>query len=184
MSYAALLRAVNVGGKNTVPMAALRETLEKAGFTRVQTLLQSGNVALDTPLPRAEAMASLRGAFAEKFGFSCGTLLFSTDEWERMVANLPFTRAQVEEAEAAQPETEHLYVYLLEHSPDAARLARLGDAAEAGDRFAPGERAIYLLCRRSVRLSKTAAKISALFPDATARNWNTVEKIRAMLTQG
>jgi uncharacterized protein (DUF1697 family) len=48
MTYVALLRAVNVGGKNIIRMAALRECLEQAGFVSVQTLIQSGNVILES----------------------------------------------------------------------------------------------------------------------------------------
>ncbi len=183
MRYAALFRAINVGRKNTVPMAELRSALEQAGFTRVRTLLQSGNAALDTDLPRDTALARLKDAFTQRFGFHVGTLLISADEWARIARGQPFTREQVAAAMAAQPETEHLYAFFLETLPDKERLERLAVQTEAGDLVSPGERVIYLLCQRSVRLSKTAARIAVLFPEATARNWNPVEKLHTLLTQ-
>jgi uncharacterized protein (DUF1697 family) len=183
MRYAALFRAINVGGKNAVPMAELRLMLEQAGFTRVKTLLQSGNATLDTDLSQDAACARVEEAFTLRFGFHVGTLLLSADEWARIVQNKPFTREQVAAATAAQPETEHLYVYFLKTAADKQRLERLAAQTEAGDIVYAYERVIYLLCQRSVRLSKTALRLAALFPEATARNWNTVEKMYALLTQ-
>jgi uncharacterized protein (DUF1697 family) len=183
MRYAALFRAINVGGKGTVPMSELRSVLERAGFTRVGTVLQSGNAAMDTDLPRDGALTLVKDSFTQRFGFRCGALLIDFGEWERIVQDQPFTREQVAAAAAAQPEAEHLYVYFLETAPDGERLERLAARAEAGDLFYTKGRVIYLLCLRSVRLSRTAAGIAALFPEATARNWNTVKKIHTLLMQ-
>ncbi len=59
-AYAALLRAVNVGGRNRVPMAELRAALSAQGLESVSTVLQSGNVLLDSPEPERAVAATVR----------------------------------------------------------------------------------------------------------------------------
>ena len=95
--------------------------------------------------------------------------------------NLPFSEAQLAAARNADPEVEHLYVYFLPDAPAPEKLDAL-HGLEAGDTVVAGQREIYLLCAQSVRLSKTAIRLGKAFPTATARNWNTVCKLRDLLS--
>src|SRR5207344_462046 len=65
--YVALLRGINVGGKNSVPMGRLREVLEELGFTDVATYIASGNVIFDSKLGAAEIGALIEGVLPQKF---------------------------------------------------------------------------------------------------------------------
>jgi uncharacterized protein (DUF1697 family) len=179
MRYAVLLRGVNVGGKHAVKMAELEALLTGMAFTEVTTLLQSGNVALNSDLPEEALLARVRNAFAERFGFSCGLTARSAAEMGALVATQPFPPEAVARAEAADPQTRHLYVYFLERAPEPEVLRRLFPPSE-GDDLAVGAREIFLLCAGSVRSSATALQLAAAFPAATARNWDTVEKLAAL----
>ncbi len=183
MRYAILLRGVNVGGKRVVPMAELTALLTGMGFGNVRTLLQSGNAALDADLPEDELLARVRSAFEEHFGFACGMTARSADELHAIAANPPFPPEAVARAEAADPQTKHLYAYFLESAPGPEAFRRLFPPS-AGDALAVGRREIFLLCEKSVRLSPTALRLAAAFPAATARNWNTVEKLAAITEEG
>jgi len=178
MRYLLLLRGINVGGKNRVSMAALQQALTAVDFAEVSTLLQSGNVVLESPFSAEETLLAAQNAFAERFGFRCGMLIRESTQISALLAESPFSREEIERAEAANPAVEHRYVYFLPAAPDPAWFAAL---PENGDRIAAGAQEIHLLCARSIRLSKTAAKLTAACPNATVRNWNTVQKIAAMM---
>ena len=178
MRFVLLLRGINVGGKNKVPMPALKQALSDAGFTEVITLLQSGNVVLESPCSEEETLSVARKALAERFGFSCGMLIRESAQFNALLGEKPFSMEEIERAEAADPAVEHRYVYFLPCMPDRTRLAAL---PEDGDRIFLGVREIHLLCAQSIRLSRTAARLTAAFPDATVRNWNTVEKIAEII---
>ena len=124
-----LLRGINVGGKNKVPMASLKQVLSDAGFTEVSTLLQSGNVVLESPDSEEETLSVARKAFTERFGFSCGILLRDSDQISALLAEKPFSMEEIERAEAADPAVEHRYVYFLPCMPDRTRPAALPERA-------------------------------------------------------
>ena len=90
MVYVALLRGINVGGKNKVPMPALTATFETAGMQNVVTYINSGNVVFcHEQQPRAELAHALEAAITRDFGLSVPVLLRSLDEYEAMIQHLP-----------------------------------------------------------------------------------------------
>jgi len=185
MRYVLLFRGINVGGKNAVKTADLSRMLTDAGFADVQGYLQSGNALVSAPQADSAAVAAeARAAFEARFGFSAGVVALSGEEMRRAVAGMPYPADALARAEAADPGVEHLYLYFLPEPPTAAALARLTADASPDDQVLAGERTIYLLCGQSVRKSKAAARIARGFPAATARNWNTVRQLDAMLTEG
>jgi uncharacterized protein (DUF1697 family) len=66
-TYVILLRGINVGGKNNMPMAQLVLFLEEHGFTNVITYIQSGNVILQTTLSRAQIKEEIEELLPKKF---------------------------------------------------------------------------------------------------------------------
>src|SRR4051812_19196936 len=66
-TYVILLRGVNVGGKNKVPMAALRTCLEDLGFSNVSTYIASGNVILQSDKRAGEVKALVEAALPVTF---------------------------------------------------------------------------------------------------------------------
>ena len=92
MIYVALLRGINVGGKNKVDMTELKAVFEEAGMTRVKTYINSGNVIFSS---RARSRTNLAGrlekAIAEHFGFEVKVLVRSLDDMRAAVGALPAT---------------------------------------------------------------------------------------------
>jgi len=85
--WAALLRAINLGARNKVPMAPLRELFEREGCAGVRTYVQSGNVVFEHPAPDADALAA---AIAEEFGVDTVVVLRRARQLRALVAKHPF----------------------------------------------------------------------------------------------
>src|SRR4051812_32267621 len=89
----ALLRGINVGGRNRVTMAALRELCGDLGFDGATTLLQSGNLVFQTERKADAALERLlERETAGRLGVAADYVLRSADEWERVVAGNPFPK--------------------------------------------------------------------------------------------
>ncbi len=85
----ALLRAVNVGGKNPVPMAELRGALTEAGYDDVRTYIQSGNVLLATDAAPAGLETALETVLATRFGFPIPVVVRSHRQLRAVVSQAP-----------------------------------------------------------------------------------------------
>ncbi len=181
MKYVALFRGINVGGKNIAPMAELKKMLAELGFEGVSTYIQSGNAVFaseDGPEVIAERIGA---AFSARFGFESKVILRNKAEWEAILARLPFSPEEIAAAEAAAPEVEHLYLYLLEEAAPGQALGALQAAYAGPDRLVGLGREIYFLCHQSVRDSKLAASLAKLNLPMTCRNWKTLNKIAEIL---
>ena len=162
-THVALLRGINVGGHKMVSMAELREKLEDAGFRDVKTLLQSGNVVFTSKKKVSEAAL-------EKI---CGTDVVVRDasQWNAVIDANPFPAE-------AKSDPGHLLVMFLK---DTARVKLEWPGPE---RIHANGRELYLYYPNGAGTSKlTGAWIEKrLGTRGTARNWNTVGKIAALLT--
>ncbi|NUT37087.1 MAG: DUF1697 domain-containing protein [Hamadaea sp.] len=175
--YAALLRGVNVGGRNKVAMADLRILLGDLGFTGVKTLLQSGNAIVDAGTEdRAAVSARIAAALTERYERVIGIVLVTRADLDRVVAGEPFGEV------ATNPS--RLLVTFLSGPPDPALFAADDPADYAPDRYVLGEREIYTWMPGlggDTKLTPQfwAKRLPGLV--ATARNWNTVLKLRDLL---
>ena len=89
--YVALLRGVNVGGKNKLPMADLRDIFTAAGCAAVQTYIQSGNVVFEAAPDLAErAPEIVTEAVRRRFGYETAVVVRSSEELRQVVASNPF----------------------------------------------------------------------------------------------
>ncbi len=89
-TYSVLLRAINVGGHNKIPMADLRDLLNELGFGDVATNIQSGNIACSSRKKPAAIAATIKSAIAERFGHDIVVIVRSADELAQIVAEFPF----------------------------------------------------------------------------------------------
>lgn len=90
MKYIALLRGINVGGNNKVPMSELRECFERAGFTNVSTYINSGNVLFESDETNAESLVGMcEIAIERQFGFAVVTMVISASELYNALDNAP-----------------------------------------------------------------------------------------------
>lgn len=175
MRYAAFLRGVNVGAHNRIRMADFKRALQEIGFSRVETYIQSGNAAFDSDREEAALAAQIKGKLAA-MGVNADVVLRSADEMRAIVEGLPFSGAEI--ASAENDEWESLYVVLFPAGPDETKIC-----PDADDRAVFHGREAYLLLGRSIRLSKLAAGVMKLDKAATARNWNTILKMREMTAE-
>lgn len=179
MKQVILLRGVNVGGKNRVEMALFRELLTRLGCRDVRTYIQSGNAVVDTDLPEDALAAGVRSALLAELAVDAGVTARTAARWHALTEMMPFSASQIAQAEAADAAIEHEYLYFLDAPLPETQRDKLR-AMEEGDDVRVIGREIYLLCRRSIRLSKTAALLTRLVPGATARNRRTVTVLDGM----
>lgn len=166
--YVALLRAINVGGIGTLPMAELRSICEGLGFKDVKTYIQSGNVLFRCEFAESEARAKLEEALAARMGEAPGIMLRRRREIEAVVANAPFPYAK----------PNCLLVTFLPEPPAADALDRLVAPDEEEVRIHGRE--IYVHYPNGSGRSKL--KLPALKP-GTARNLNTVRKLAELAAE-
>jgi uncharacterized protein (DUF1697 family) len=173
-TFAALLRGINVGGRNTIPMAELRSALTALGLEDVRTYLQSGNVVFRSAGgDRHELPARIEGQIAERCGVRPAVLLRTAGELEEMADNNPFLQLEGDHAK--------LHVVFLEGSPTKAA-ARLDPDRSPPDRFSVRGREIYLHLPNGAGRSKLTIDYfeRTLGVRATARNWRTVNQLLAL----
>jgi len=173
MRHAALLRGINVGGKNIVPMIDLAVFFVEAGCRGVRTYIQSGNVVFEAP---AAALKKLPAAISRKIGVP--VIVRSQAELEAVVRGNPFLKAG--EAEKM------LHVAFLAGLPGSDAIAKLDPLRSPPDRFVVVDRHIYLHTPNGMGNSKltNAWLDSKLSTVSTVRNWATVLKLHEMTLDG
>lgn len=174
--FVVLLRGVNVGKGNRVPMAAFKALLEGLGHTEVKTLQSSGN-AVFTSTGRAphRHAAAIAAAVQAAFGVTTPVIVKSAAEFA----------AAVQEATPLVPPEADPARFLVAFAPDAAALEALQPLtalAQAPERLVVGEAAAYLYCPGGVLDSPVGAALLGKAGRAvTSRNWATVRKLAALL---
>src|SRR5689334_22817789 len=98
-TYVALLRGVNVGGKNKLPMKDLAKIFEKCGCGNVRTYIQSGNVVFQCPTSVARLHETVGTAIEKQFGFLPSVVFRKLGDLEDIVKNNPFLKAGAQETE-------------------------------------------------------------------------------------
>ena len=173
--FAVLLRGVNVGKGNKVPMAEFRGTLEELGHTAVKTLLNSGNAVFSaSSRSPARLAADIAGAIQARFGVVTPVIVKSATEFAAIVAHNPI----------APPESENSR-FLVAFAMDRARLqelASLQPLLQPGERLVVTEHAAYLHCAGGLLESKAGAAILGKGGRGiTTRNWGTTLKLASLL---
>lgn len=175
MTYIALLRGINVGGKNILPMADLAKMFVAAGCTDVQTYIQSGNVIFKAAPDVATGLPEVISAqIMKKFGFVVPVVSRNAVQLEDVVANNPFLKAGAPEG--------MLHVMFLADLPKTDSVAQLDPKRSPPDEFIVRGRDIYLKLPNGVARSKltNAWFDSKLGTVSTGRNWRTVLKLLEM----
>lgn len=87
--YALLVRGINVGGKNKVVMAQLRQELTELGLENVETYINSGNIFFNSIVPRTKLIENLQAFFERRYPFIQSFSLLSYEDYEEELRNLP-----------------------------------------------------------------------------------------------
>jgi uncharacterized protein (DUF1697 family) len=174
-THVALLRGVNVGGKNCVPMKDLAEIFAKAGCAEVRTYIQSGNVLFRATPAVAKVLAPrITEQIAKRFGFQIPLVLRTAEQLAAAIKNNPFREIP----------QEALHVYFLAGVPDAARAAQLDPGRSKPDAFIVQGSEIYLHLPNGMGRSKltNAYFDSKLATTSTARSWRTILKLLELMS--
>lgn len=178
--YVILLRGINVGGKNIIPMAELRNRLADDGFSDVTTYIASGNVVLRSDLPAAEVKTRIEELLAKNFNLDDGfvkVLVLKPEQLQAVIDHKP-------QGFGEEPEKYHSDVFFLMEL-DAQEVMPVFKPREGVDKLWPGIRVIYSQ-RLSALLSKSGInKIigTAAYKNMTVRNWNTTTKLLELVNQ-
>jgi uncharacterized protein (DUF1697 family) len=175
-TYIALLRGINVGGKNIIAMAALKQMFEALEFANVRTLLQSGNILFDAPARKTNDLESLLEAETKKrLKAEPHYFVRTAKEWSEILAHNPFPRE-------AKTDPGRLHVLALKSSPSAAQAKALREAIRGRETFEMGTRHAYVYFPDGAGNSKLTPRLleTKLGTRATARNWNTAQKLLAL----
>ena len=174
-TYVALLRGINVGGNNKVPMADLRTMCLGLGYDNVETYIQSGNVVFDASGSEASVVAAMEAALLATFGLTLSVVVRSAAELVEIVARNPFR---------GETDGTKLHVTCFSSPLPAATVAKLDPALAPPDTFTLDGRNMYLHLPGGMGTSKLAVHISQkLGKLGTSRNWNTLLKLVEMVTR-
>jgi len=177
-AHVALLRGINVGGRNKLPMKTLVAIFEELGCRDVRTWIQSGNVIFRAPRTLvARLAADAERALHDAAGLSVPVVLRTAAQLGRAVERNPFL------AEGADPA--HLHVGFLAARPAAARVARMEPDRSPPDRFRVIGGEVYLHCPRGLARTKLTSAFfdSRLGTTITVRNWKTTLRLAQMAAE-
>lgn len=176
MVYVALLRGINVGGKNKVEMKKLKATFEGAGMTDVTAYINSGNVVFkSTARKAAELEAKLEKAIERDFGFSIKVLLRNLTSMKRLDQALPANWTNDSEMRC-----DVLFLWKEFDKPSVVK--ELPTKPELDEvMYVPGA-IIWRVDRTNVTRSGMPRLVgSALYKGMTIRNCNTARKLTAIM---
>ena len=167
--YIILFRGV--GGATQLPTKPLKEALTQAGFENATTYINSGNAVVKSRLGRAKVIEAIAKLCREQFGFKKAIYAPTLAEWEALIAANPFPQA------VGMPK--YLHAALLEEKPDSTHIAAVKMTAADGEEFEVVGNVAYIHTPNGFGTSKFAAKFDkAIGVGNTARNWNSVLKLR------
>lgn len=168
-THVALLRGVNVGGKNRLPMKDLRAMFALAGCEAVATYIQSGNVVFKARAHLATRIPTLiASGIEERFGYRVRVLVRTLDELRDVVRANPFL--------GTVDDLKKLHVAFLADTPESDRVAHLDPDRSAPDAFRVRGREIFLHCPNGLARTRLTNDYfdSKLATTSTVRNWRTV----------
>lgn len=169
-TWIALLRAVNLGARNKVPMPALRAALTGAGMRDVRTYVQSGNIAFDSRHRTPEAVSTkVRDVVRREFGVDQPVVVRTGEQIERVIADNPYPHAALDRPKL-------LHVTFLTAVPEAAAVELVHTDPLSRDACRVVGADLYVDHEAGVHGSRFTGSWfdGRLGVDGTARNWRTV----------
>ena len=179
-TYIALLRGINVGGKNKVVMTDLKKCLEDLGYTNIQTYIASGNVIFESENDPLEIKIQIEKVLPKKFNLDdelIKVLVLSRERFFEIIKQKP-------DGFGEQPDIYHSdAIFLMDKTSE--QVMSVFDPREGVDRIWPGNGVIYSQ-RLSAQRTKSRLNKAIGTPEykfMTIRSWNTVLKLMELLNQ-
>ncbi|MEO0508955.1 MAG: DUF1697 domain-containing protein [Verrucomicrobiota bacterium] len=176
MNYLALLRGINVSGRNRIPMEELESLCSNLGWNSVGSYLQTGNVVFTASKPASALELELEQVIESNFGFSIPVIVRSAPDFKACVAESPLS-----DLAASDPSRVLLYLAKSDILEDV--LHNLETRSAAGERLFVRKGALWIHFPSGIGKSKLTPSVidKAVGSTTTGRNWNTLSKIREML---
>jgi len=175
-TYISLLRGINVGGHNKVPMKQLAAILEALGFEQVRTHIQSGNVVFRAGKSSTATLSKkIEQKIEAEFGFPVSVVTRTPEELSDAIKGNPFRKE-------CKTDPAKVFIAFLSESPEPEAVKQLEARATAAEQAKCLGCSVYLCYGDGMGQAKlTGAVIErVLGVRATARNWNTVTKLYEM----
>jgi len=177
-NYVVLLRGINVGGKNKIAMAELRQRLEEAGFEDVSTYIQSGNVLLSSDLDARTLGKKFESLLTESFKLDSSlirVLALTKDQLQSVIDKKP-------PGFGDQPDKYHSDAIFL-MGIDSDEVMSVFNPREGVDQVWPGDGVIYSQRLSALRTKSRLSKIigTPAYKSMTIRNWNTTTKLLSLM---
>lgn len=180
--YVGLMRGINVGGNRKIRMADLKPVVAKAGFSDVQTYVQTGNlVFVGADTTSAEVEKALEAACEEAFGFHTEIMVRDEATFRSEARACPYVDDGLNPT--AGLEGKFLHVAYLRHAPDTAKVDALLESYDGPEDISLIGNALYIYYHEGSGRSDFSKHLTEkkLGASPTSRNWNTVQKLLAML---
>jgi uncharacterized protein (DUF1697 family) len=174
--YVALIRGINVGGRNLIAMSDLREAFESAGSKEVRTYIQSGNVLFESGASRRSLEHDLEPMLERRFGVPLMVVLRSHQQLRSVVERAPAGFGK-------KPDKYHSDAIFLKAPLTPRSALRIVDLRDGVDQVWPGTGVLYF-ARLSAR--RTQSRMSRIvgtpeYKQMTIRNWKTTTKLLSLL---
>ncbi len=175
-TYIALLRGINVGGKNVLKMAELCNTLAAAGFDNPRTYIQSGNVFFQSEQEDVHTLSDILVQHLRKHhAIATTAVVLRSEQLSKIAQANPFP--------AAENLDKSLQLFFLHAPATDPSLDKLNALKAASEHFELSDSCFYLLAPEGIGRSKLAAAAEQLLGVATTtRNWRTVNQLLARVS--
>lgn len=170
--YIALLRGINVGGHRKVPMADLRELLNKVGLEKVTTYIQSGNVIFQSSQSAKTLESIIKQAIVDRFGFDVPVIIKTRLELATIFEDCPFP----------QSKKENSYFTLLSQKPNKNLVKIASEKTYPNEEYEILNDCIYFYAEKGYGNAKFNLSWfeKTLHVNATARNYKTMVKLLSL----
>ncbi|MFO7538830.1 MAG: DUF1697 domain-containing protein [Chloroflexota bacterium] len=174
-TFIALLRGINVSGRNKIPMADLRSLCTDLGWDEVQSYIQSGNLIFKTGAKKTILEAELEQAIERHFGLSIPVIVRPAADWPAYVSGNPYP-------DASQREPNRVMLALSKSAPKPDAVTRLADYTVNGERVTQVGDALWIHYPEGSGRSKLSPAVldRLVGSPVTTRNWRTVLKLNEL----
>jgi uncharacterized protein (DUF1697 family) len=171
--HLALLRSINVGGKNIIKMVDLKACFEEMGFNNIVTYIQSGNVLFDsTEIEPLKLTQQIENALSKRFDYNSKVVVISQQTLIQLVNNAPKDFGKLSD--------EYRYDVIFLKPPLTAEGAFSKIKTKEGvDVVTVGDGVLYFSRLSSLSSQSQMTKMigTAIYKEMTIRNWNTTTKL-------
>lgn len=174
----ALLRGINVGGRNKIPMTELREAFEAVGFRAVSTYIQSGNVLFESDAPRGSLEDAVEAMLERRFEVPFVVVLRSHQQLRNVIARAPADFG-------SEPDIYHSDAIFLRAPLTSRQAMRIVELRDGVDQAWPGTGVIYFARLTDRRTQSRMSRIVGTpeYQQMTIRSWTTTTKLLSLLDE-